>query len=208
MKIFKSCRQKLTYFLVFILCAQGIVSELNGAYTPVHETIESFETEQKIDELLLLIQKRLVIMHEVARTKWNQNLAIEDKTREKEILTALVVKANHYGLDEALVTRFFQAQIDASKEIQKNDFILWKEESVLKFEKIFSLKDELRLYIDQLNSEMITLLSNIYTKTFTLSTSYILDHPISLRGSDYIENDIWLLAISPLKIGQSENDSK
>lgn len=198
--LLKSCSQKLIYFLAFILYAQGIFTELNGAYTPSHETIESFEVERNVDELLLLIQKRLVIMHEVARTKWNQNLPIEDKVREQQILADLVVKANQYGLDEKLVTRFFQAQIDAAKEIQKNDFVFWKENGILKFEKIFSLKDELRFYIDQLNHEMIVVLSKIYTKPSDLYSKYILDHPISIRNSDYIENDIWSLAISPFEI--------
>lgn len=198
--LFKSWSQKFLY-LIFFLCAPGII-KLNGAYTPTHETIENFEVEQRIDELLLLIQKRLVIMHEVARTKWNQNLPIEDKIREQQILADLAARANQYGLNEKLVTRFFQAQMDASKEMQKKDFFLWSEDGELKFEKIFSLKDELRAYIDQLNNEMIVLLSKIFTKSFELNSSYVLDQPISIRSSDYIENEIWLIAISPLKMNQ------
>lgn len=194
--------QKLIYFLTFILYAQGFVNEFYGIDPPIHKTIENFEVEQKIDELLLLIQKRLVIMHEVARTKWNQNLSIEDKIREQQILEDLANQANKYGLNEKFVTRFFQAQIDASKEIQKNDFILWRENKVTKFEKTFNLKVELRFYIDQLNYEMMVLLSKIYTKPFGVNSTYILDYPISIRSSDFIENDIWSLAISPLKINQ------
>lgn len=200
--LLKSYSQKLIYFLAFILCTQGIATELKGgSYKPTYDAIENFEIEQKIDELLLLIQKRLVIMHEVARTKWNQNLPIEDKIREQQILADLAAKANQYGLDEKLVTQFFQAQIDASKEIQKNDFLLWKENDLSKFDKTFSLKDELRFYIDQLNNEIILLLGKIYTNSCKLN-GYILNHPISKRSSDYIEDDIWLLAISPLKINQ------
>lgn len=196
----KSFNQKLIYILAFILCTQVAVAELNGAYSPIHETIGQFEAEQKIDELLLLIQKRLVIMHEVARTKWNQNLPIEDKVREQQILVDLAAKANQYGLDEKIITQFFQAQIDASKEIQKRDFILWKENGILKFDKIFSLKNELRFYIDRLNNEMLVVLSKVYTNLYDLNDKYILVYPISKRSSDYIEDDIWSLAISPLKI--------
>lgn len=200
--LFKICSQKFFGFLAFILCAQGIVTELNGAYTQTHATIENFEVEQKIDLLLLLIQKRLVIMHEVARTKWNQNLPIEDKAREQQILIDLVGKANQYGLEEKFVMRFFQAQMDAAKEIQKSDFIFWKENGVSKFETTFSLKEDLRLYIDQLNQEILVLLSKIYSKPFDINSTYILDRPISTRSSDYIENDVWSLAVLALKINQ------
>ena len=40
------------------------------------------EFERKVDQLFLLIQKRLVVMHQVARTKWHHNLSIVDKIRE------------------------------------------------------------------------------------------------------------------------------
>ncbi|MGL4540638.1 MAG: gamma subclass chorismate mutase AroQ [Candidatus Rhabdochlamydia sp.] len=192
--LFRFISQKMIYFLVFILCAQGISTELQARYTPVYQSIEDFEIEQKVDQLLLLMQKRLVIMHEVARTKWNQNLTIEDKIREQQILADLAEKASKYGLDEKWTTAFFQAQMDASKEMQKKDFTLWQKEGLLKFEQVLSLKDELRFYIDQLNEEMMMLLSKIYKKG--LSNRFILAHPISNRKSDYIEKDIWSLAIA------------
>lgn len=199
MMFFKTYRQPFIYFLALILCTQGVTAELTQAPISTHETIENVEIERKIDELLLLIQKRLVIMHEVARTKWNQNLPIEDKMREQQILADLTNKGSQYGLDEKLVTRFFHAQIEASKDIQKNDFSLWKERGIVKFDKVFSLKDELRLYIDRLNHEMLTLLSIIYSQSFEAHSLSILDHPLSTRPSDYIEKSIWLSAISPLK---------
>lgn len=196
--LIKNFSLKLIYLLTFVLCHQGCASDVKEVYRPAYETIASFEMEQKIDELLLLIQKRLVIMHEVARTKWNQGLPIEDKAREQQILLDLASRANQYGLDEKFVMQFFQAQIEASKEIQRNDFLLWEKSGISKFDKTFSLKDELRLYIDRINNEMILLLSKVYTNSHELS-SYILDDPISKRKSDSIDKDIWLLAILPLK---------
>lgn len=200
--LLNSYSQQLIYFLALILCAQGVATEFKGAYAPTYDSIENFEVEQKVDELLLLIQKRLAIMHEVAKTKWNQNIPIEDKIREQQILEDLAAKADQYGLDKEFAIQFFQAQIDAAKEIQKGDFLLWKENGLSKFDKIFSLKDELRFYIDQLNNEMIELLSKIYSKPLELNSKYVLNHPISIRSSDFIENHIWLLAISPLKMHQ------
>lgn len=144
--LFRFISQKMICFLVFILCAQGISIELQARYTPVYQNIEDFEVEQTIDQLFLLMQKRLVIMHEVARAKWNQNLTIEDEIREQQILAGLVEKSSEYGLDKKWMIAFFQAQMDASKEMQKKDFILWQKEGLLKFEQALSLKDELRLY--------------------------------------------------------------
>lgn len=193
--LFRFPSQKMIYFLAFILCAQGILTNLQACYTPTYQNLEDFDMEQKVDQLLLLMQKRLVIMHEVARTKWNENLSLEDKTREQQILADLVEQSSQYGLEKKWVTAFFQAQMDASKEMQKNNFTLWQKEGLLKFEQVLDLKNELRFYIDQLNQEMMELLSKIYKKG--LNNRFILDQPISSRKSDYIENDIWLLAIAP-----------
>jgi chorismate mutase-like protein len=198
--LLKFYSRRFIYALAFILSTQGAISELNAIDTSAHQTIENFEAELMVDQLLLLMQKRLVIMHEVSRTKWNQGLAIEDKIREQQILTNLTKNASQHGLDEKWVIKFFQAQIDASKEIQKQDFILWQQEGMSKFEGVFSLNDELRSYIDHLNNEIILTLSRIRTQNSHINRKYILDTPISIRASDHIENDIWSLAIAPLKL--------
>lgn len=187
---------KPAYILALILCCQPSFTEVVTSRVPIHQNIHNLETQKIVDQLLLLIQKRLVVMHEVARTKWNQNLPIEDKVREQQILMDLAKQANKFNVDEKWVVKFFQAQIDAAKEIQKNDFAFWKQQALQKFEKVLSLKDELRFYIDQINQEMMVLLSQMYGKD--QSGKFILDHPISNRDTDYIENEIWLLAISPL----------
>ena len=183
---------KLAYMLVLVLYSQPIFTDVVAYRVPIHQNIQNLETQKNVDQLLLLIQKRLAVMHEVARTKWNQNLPIEDKVREQQILMDLAKQANQFNVDEKWIVSFFQAQIKAAKEIQKNDFAFWKQQGVYKFEAVLSLKDELRFYIDQINQEMMALLSQMSGKDF------ILDHPISNRDTDYIGDDIWLLAISPL----------
>lgn len=86
----------------------------------------------------------------------------EDKLREQQILEDLAKKANQDGLNEKWLTAFFQAQMDASKEMQKRDFAMWQKEEVLELEQAFSLKEDLRSCIDQLNQEMMILLSKFY----------------------------------------------
>lgn len=196
---FKLAKQRLIYFLTFVLCMQCISTDLLAGYSRTYQNIEDFELEKKVDQVLFLIQKRLAIMHEVSRTKWNQELPIEDKIREQQILIDLAEKAKEYNLDEKWIAKFFQAQMDAAKEIQKRDFILWQKEGIIKFEEVFSLKEELRSYIDQINQEMMILLGKIYQKNRDINSRFILDQFISNRKTDFIEKDVWLLAISPFK---------
>lgn len=185
-------RRLSTYIFVLLLCALT----LSAAPIPPHRTLEEYETEKQTDQMLLLMQKRLAIMHEVARTKWNQKLPIDDPAREQTLLTGLVEQAKKQGLDEKWISKFFQAQFNAAKEIQRNDFSLWSEQGVQKFDSVLSLKDEIRLYIDQINQEILTLLSKLHGKD---TGKYILDCPISIRGSDYIEEPVWMMAIAPLR---------
>lgn len=152
--------RSLVCSLVFLFSSQ-VISEESINQELAQKTLD-YKAEKKIDQLLLLIQKRLDIMHEVARTKWNQNLPIEDSVREKQSLIGLTEQARNHGLDEKWTSRFFQAQFDLAKDIQRGDFALWKVQGVLQFEFVLDLKSELRCYIDQVNQEMIVLLSEIH----------------------------------------------
>ncbi len=192
----KFLKDKTTFFLACMLCVQLVGSGLQAAQ--VGRNIEDYKIEKRVDQLLLLIQKRLVIMHEVARAKWNQSLAIEDREREQQILRGLIEQAHLRGLNEKWAAAFFLAQFDAAKEIQKGDFALWRQCRAQTFEGVISLKEDLRTYIDQINGEMIELLSQIYSQ-LPIVEGLILESPLSIRATDDIEENIWQLAISPLR---------
>lgn len=160
-------------------------------------TLQEIETERKVDQCLLLIQKRLAIMHEVAKTKWNRNLPIEDLAREEQILTELTKKASLQGLNEKWVRAFFQAQIEAAKVIQSKDFELWKQQNKGKFESVLDLKTDLRDYIDSINAELIESLSQISAQTWNRG-HYVLTDPISTRATDHVDSQVWQLATHPL----------
>jgi chorismate mutase-like protein len=187
-------RKTIGYFLFLLFC---VIS----AQCPAAETqtrIEEIELQKKVDEILLLVQKRLAIMHEVARTKWNQNLAIEDIAREQQLLTDLVGLAGKKGLDEKWTRQFFQAQFDAAKMIQSNDFALWQLQGIGKFESTLDLKQQLRGYIDQLNQGLMEHLSLIHPEDGKCAP-YVLANPISTRASDQIDKQVWETATAPLK---------
>lgn len=179
------------YFLLTVLTISLSDGDL---YASATHSLSEYQNEKKIDQLQLLIQKRLVIMHEVARTKWNQKLPIEDKARELQSLATINIKAKELGLDEKWVEAFFQAQFDAAKEIQRNDFALWENEGMGEFPAVLNLKTEIRVYLDEINQEMLQLLSQM-----PLEGRSVLDKPISQRLSDSVDISVWQMAVRPLK---------
>lgn len=166
---------------------------------PTRPRIEEIKLQKKVDQLLLLIQKRLAIMHEVAKTKWNHHIAIEDKEREQQILAALAAKADQYQLDPKFVVHFFEAQIEASKKMQRTDFSAFEEAHFSPFESVLSLKDDLRIYIDEINQELFVLLSEIMPQKPYFDRYLFLSMPISNRILDAVDLEVWQQAIAPLR---------
>ena len=61
---------------------------------------------------------RLVIGEQVALAKWDSGKAVEDAPREAQVIQAAVKVGVAKGLDEASVSNFFNAQIEANKFVQ------------------------------------------------------------------------------------------
>src|SRR5439155_14550775 len=79
------------------------------------------EDTARVDAVLRLIQERLDVAPEVAQTKWNSKAPIQDAPREQQIIDRVRGKAKDYGLEEQYVADFFQAQIEASKIMQRSE---------------------------------------------------------------------------------------
>lgn len=71
------------------------------------------------EELFQLIDARLQLMQQVAAYKWLNKQPIEDKAREKVVLDSAGMTALQLGLRLEASRVFFQAQIDAAKEIEQ-----------------------------------------------------------------------------------------
>jgi chorismate mutase len=112
-----------------------------------------------LDRLLRLMERRLALMHEVARWKWNAGQPITDPKRERELLQNVVERGRGKGLDPELVQSFFTAQMEAARLVQQADFERWKANK----QKPFADKSlaVLRRQIDQLNSELIDALAEL-----------------------------------------------
>ena len=111
--------------------------------------------ETSIEEVLGLIRRRMVVMHDVARAKWNTRTPAEDPIRERILLDEVEKKGRALGLDPEFTRAFFAAQIDASKLIQNADFRLWESERRGRFVGALDLKRDLRPRIDGLNTDLL-----------------------------------------------------
>lgn len=73
-----------------------------------------------------LIDARLELMHDVAAYKWQHKLPAEDKAREVIVLDSAASAALRRGIKAESSRAFFQAQIDAAKEIERYWFSRFK----------------------------------------------------------------------------------
>ncbi len=107
-------------------------------------------------ELFQLINDRLGYMKEVAAYKWLHQRPIEDLPREAVVIKNAVDAAKRQGLDPETTGAFFQAQIEAAKEIQRYWFNQWTQDKDQPAE-AKDLNDELR--------PALTVLGNALTRS-------------------------------------------
>lgn len=77
--------------------------------------------------LFKLVNDRLSLMQDVAAWKYRHHKAIEDLDREKVVLDKAAAAGLRVGLVEANSRVFFQAQIEAAKEIQRYWFAQYED---------------------------------------------------------------------------------
>jgi serine protease Do len=112
------------------------------------------DSAEAADRLLRIMQKRLLAMNEVAGWKWNHRVEILDSAREKDSLAKIAARAKELNIDAAAATRFFQAQLEASRLLQQDAIAGWQKDNVLASAKGDLAKD-LRPRIDQINEELL-----------------------------------------------------
>ena len=83
------------------------------------------QTDAALRRLRDLMDQRLALMPDVARHKWRNGGKIDDLPRERIIVARFVAEATALGLQAGWAKRFFQAQIEAAKIIQRECFAAW-----------------------------------------------------------------------------------
>jgi chorismate mutase len=85
--------------------------------------------ETAMTNLIALVSQRLALAVPVAQWKWANHKPITDAPREAVLLADVEKRAQAANVDPAFARRFFQDQIDASKEIQAALFEKWRQSS-------------------------------------------------------------------------------
>ncbi|WP_322023457.1 chorismate mutase [Burkholderia sp. BCC1977] len=79
-----------------------------------------------LTNLVALASQRLALAEPVARWKWANHQAIEDRPREAALLASVEQRAAQSGVDPAFARTFFEDQIAASKDVQNALFAKWR----------------------------------------------------------------------------------
>ncbi len=108
-----------------------------------------------LDTLLSLIVERLAVAPDVARAKWNTKAPIEDLPRERQIVEDVGTRAAMLGIPREAAERFFQAQIDASKTVQRELFARYEAAGQPPFTEVADLNATIRPTLDRLTPEML-----------------------------------------------------
>lgn len=106
-----------------------------------------------------LLAERLALMPDVARHKWNTRSPIEDLARERQIIAGLQRDAEAVGIPAPWAERFFRAQIEAAKVIQRDLFARWVASGQGKFTDVPDLATVIRPRLDALTLQLLRALA-------------------------------------------------
>ena len=103
--------------------------------------------------------QRLVLMEEIAKSKWNAGLPVEDVAREAVVLEKTMAIAVGEGLKADSAARVLRAQIAAAKIVQRKLFDRWRITERGKFPDASDLGDDLRPEVSRLSNALIAALA-------------------------------------------------
>jgi chorismate mutase len=126
-----------------------------------HVTAAREDTDPPLEDLLGLMRQRLLLMHDVARAKWNTKTPLTDPDREKIMLRELALKGRDLGIEPQFTSAFFAAQIDAAKLLESEDFRRWETERRGPFADAPDLKRDVRPRIDAVNAKLLAALAKV-----------------------------------------------
>jgi chorismate mutase len=111
------------------------------------------------DHLQRLVEasaQRLVIAEQVALAKWDSGTPVEDTSREAQVIARAVKEGELRGLDQASVSNFFRAQIEANKLVQYSLLAEWRRVGKVPNHTPVNLAGTIRPELDQVQTTLIT----------------------------------------------------
>jgi chorismate mutase len=129
-------------------------------------------TPSAIDKLQPLVEttaRRLAIAEQIALSKWDTQLPVEDAPREEQVIVSVIKEGQSRGLDKSFVSNFFRAQIEANKLVQYSLLAHWRREGTAPDHAPINLVATIRPELDALEIKLIAQLAE--TKIIRASTS-------------------------------------
>lgn len=139
-------RWKLAVVATFIL----------GAVSAVHAQ----NTVEQLQPLVEATAHRLTIGEQVALAKWDSGKAVEDAPREAQVILGAVKDGVAKGLNEASVSNFFSAQIEANKFVQYALLADWYRAGKAPEHAPVDLVKDIRPQLDEVQKSLIAELVN------------------------------------------------
>jgi chorismate mutase len=154
-----------------MIAVMAMVSVCDGnAQTAVNQLQPLVETSAR----------RLNLAQEVALAKWDNGTAVEDPPREEHVIASAVSEGKTEGLDPAVVSRFFRAQIEANKVVQSSLLATWHKAGKAPDHQTKDLAATIRPQLDEIQKQLIGEL--VSTAPLRASSTCRLDLAKAVRG--------------------------
>jgi chorismate mutase len=109
-----------------------------------------------LQQLIETSAQRLVIAEQIALAKWDSGAPVEDAHREAQVMMSATRAGESRGLDQATVSNFFRAQIEANKLVQYSLLAEWRRVGKAPDHKVVNLSSTIRPELDQVDTALIT----------------------------------------------------
>jgi chorismate mutase len=118
---------------------------------------------EQLQPLVETSAHRLVIAEQVALAKWDSGAPVEDAPREAQVIHSAVEAGEARELDEASVTAFFRAQIEANKIVQYSLLADWRRRGNAPVHAPIISMSAVRSELDQIQTLLIAELADTRT---------------------------------------------
>jgi len=100
--------------------------------------------------------QRLQLAEKIALAKWDSGAAVEDASREAQVIQRAVNDGTEKGMDAGQVKDFFKAQIEANKLVQYSLLADWRRKGKAPSHTPVDLVKEIRPQLDEIEKQLIS----------------------------------------------------
>lgn len=181
-----------------MLCFTTIaISKQRESVPPPYKGVACVTKMGEFDEMLFLMQKRLGIMHEVARWKWNHKVDANDYELELAGLEEQRAKVLKAEIPETWFDNFIESQKVASAMIEAEDVYYWEQSGVQQFPEC-DTQEDLQNYLVSLTDRIFDLVIDLYHPWAGEERCCLtVQRPFSKRPGDSFNYQAWDVAVSP-----------